>query len=288
MMKREYGKLLVALLGISLLFMPTPADALFWLTGNSEAGTIVTSGSILIPIPFINFTITESMETDIFGIAQLTISDYNDTDHYNTLQIRTGAKDPIHLPVPYGSLGLLYLMKPKGLSPMGVNQSDMYGYLSVGRNAVTSVIESSLHFSTSIEREKLIALATPLVPGFEAFEEMMGEGPFELECTLDGSLSGTATEENPTITGSFDYVLTLPDDIFTTALSPEIPVFDEFRGTLTLEVSFNWDHWNLFAPFVSVSLALNHTSQEEELPLEPITLDFLPRGTTILWLDRDE
>jgi hypothetical protein len=117
---------------------------------------------------------------------------------------------------------------------------------------------------------------------------MMGEGPFELECTLDGSLSGTATEENPTITGSFDYVLTLPDDIFTTALSPEIPVFDEFRGTLTLEVSFNWDHWNLFAPFVSVSLALNHTSQEEELPLEPITLDFLPRGTTILWLDRDE
>jgi len=275
------------MMGIFLLLIPMPVNALIWLNGNSQSGTIVTSGSILIPIPFINFTITDSRETDFFGIAELTISDYDDTNHYNTLQIRTAAQDPIHLPVPYGSLGLRYLMKPKGLSPVGVNQSDVYGYLSVGRDAVTSVIESSVHFSRSIEREQLIALATPLMPNFEAFEELIGEGPFEVEGTLDGSLSGTATEENPTITGSFDYVLTLPDDIFTTALSPEIPVFDEFRGSLALEASFNWDHWNVFAPFVSVSLALN-ISQEEELSLEPITLDFLPRGTTIFWLDRDE
>ena len=287
-MKREYGKLLVALMGISLLFMPTPVDALIWLNGNSQSGTIVTSGSILIPIPFINFTITDSRETDFFGIAELSISDYDDTNHYNTLQIRTASNDSIHLPVPYGSLGLRYLMKPEGFSPEGVNQSDVYGYLSVARDAVISVIESSVHFSITIEREQLITLATPLIPELEAFEEFIGEGPFELECTLDGSLSGTATEENPTITGSFDYVLTLPEEVFTIALSPEIPVFDEFRGSLSLEASFNWDHWNIFAPFVTVSLSLVNTFQEEELPLEPVTIDFLPRGTTIFWLDRDE
>jgi len=147
MTKRAYTKLLVALMGMFLLFMPASADALIWLTGNSESGAIVTSGALLIPIPFINFTITDSRETDFFGIAQLTISDYDDTNYYNTLQIRTAAKEAMHLPVPYGSLGLMYLMRPKGFSPAGVNQSDMYGYLSVSRNAVTSVIESSIHFS---------------------------------------------------------------------------------------------------------------------------------------------
>ena len=286
-MKRDYTKLLVALMGIFLLLMPIPVNALIWLNGNSQSGTIVSSGSIFLPIPFINVTITESRETDFFGIAQLTITDYDDTTLYNTLQIRTDGKDPLHLPVPYGSLGLMYLMKPNGFSPVGANQSDIYGYLSVGRDAVTSVIESSLQFSMRIEREQLIALATPLMPGFEAFEEFIGEGPFEIACTLDGSLSGTATEINPTITGSFDYVLTLPEEIFTIALSPEIPIFDEFRGNLSLEARFNWDHWDIFSPFVSVSLALNHTSQEEELALEPVTLDFLPRGTTLLWLDRE-
>jgi len=288
MMKRNHTKLFVPMMGIFLLLMPIPVNALIWLTGNSQSGTIATSGSIIVPIPFINFTITESRETDFFGIAQLTISDYDDTNHYNTLQVRTPAKDPMHLPVPYGSLGLTYVMKPQGLSPAGVNQSDVYGYLSVGRDAVTSVIESSVHFSISIEREQLIALATPLMPDLEAFDEFIGEGPFELECTFDGTLSGTATEENPTITGGFDYVLTLPEEIFTIALPPEMPVPDALRGSLSLEASFNWDNWNIFAPFVSVSLSLINTFQEEELPLEPVTIDFLPRGTTIFWLDKDE
>ena len=179
-------------------------------------------------------------------------------------------------------------MQPQGLSPLNVNQSDVYGYLSVAHGAVMCTIESSLHFSMSFEREELIALLRTFMPDSENLAEFIGEGPFEIACTLDGSLAGTATAAHPTITGSFNYALNLPQGVFPGAPSPDMPVPDALRGRLLIEAIFNWDHWGVFAPFVSVTLSLRSIFQEEELPLEPVTLDFLPRGTTIIWLDRDE
>ena len=108
-MKQKHYKMLAALVGVFLLTMPFNAHALITTSGSSTSGNITALTSILIPIPIINLSITESGETDFFGIAQFTIAGHDDTNNYNNLQITIGSGEPLEIPVPYGSFGLNYL-----------------------------------------------------------------------------------------------------------------------------------------------------------------------------------
>ncbi len=286
-MKQKQNKILLTLVGIFLLITPANVNALISLNGTSSSGNITILASIFIPIPFINLTVTESEEADFFGIAQLTISDHDDSKKHNLLQISTGSQDPIEVSVPYGSFGLTHLVLPKRLPPPEVDQSDIYGYFSVAYGSVVSDIRTAVDLTSSIEREELIDLLTPFMPPEMNLDEFIGEGPFDLGFSLEGDISGTATLTNPTISGEFEYSLTLPDDIFTMEIPIEIPMEIDFQGSLSIEASFNWDNWNIFLPFATLELSITHTFNEEELQLDPITFDFIPGGTFILWLDRE-
>lgn len=284
-MKRKHNKILLTLISIFLLTIPANADALIFLNGNSGSGNITILASILVPIPLINLTITDSEETDLFGIAQLTISGSDDNNKLNTLKISMGSEDSLELPVPYGSFGLNYLMLPNSLPPLGVDQSAIYSYLSVTYATVTANIKSNLDLTISLERDQLIELLTIFVPGIE-LDEFIGAGPFDLDFLLEGEISGTATMTNPTISGEIDYTLTLPEELLTIEI-PFIEIPDEYAGSLSVMASFNWDNWNFFLPFATVNLSAALTNDGEEIPLGPIMFDLLPNGTFILWLDRE-
>ena len=190
----------------------------------------------------------------------------------------------MEIPVPYGSFGVNYLTLSNGFPPLGANQSDIYGYLSVAYNSVVADIKSTVDLTISIEREELIELLTSFTPPEIDLGEFIGDGPFEVGLSLEGELSGTATPTSPTISGEFDYSLTLPADIF----AVEIPFFEipeELQGKISIEASFSWDNWSFFSPFSTVNLSITPTFEEEELQFDPITFDFLPVGTCILWLD---
>lgn len=280
-MKRieKYNKIPVTLIALFLFIIPANADALISLNGTSVSGDITISTFVLVPFP-ITINITESEETDFFGIAQLTIIEHNDDNKYNTLQITIGSKEPIELPVPYGEFGLKYHLSPGRSSPYGKDQSDIYSYLSVAHGLVVSDIKSDIELTISVEREQLINLLLSFVPEEIDLDEVIGEGPFAIGFSLEGDLSGRATMTNPTISGDFVYSLTLPEDIFTI----EIP---NIQGSLLIDASFNWDNWNFFLPFTTVELSISLTHEEEEILLDPISFDFLPMGTFILWLDRE-
>lgn len=285
-MQQIQNKILLTLIGIFLLITPANVNALILLNGTSGSGNINMLASIFIPLPLINLTITESEETDFFGIAQLIISDHDDSKKHNMLQISTGLKDPIEFPVPYGSFGLNYLMLPNGLPPSGVDQSDIYGYFSVANGSVVSDIRTTVNLTISLEREEFIELLTPFMPPEMDLDQFIGEGPFDSDFSLDGELTGTATENSPTISGEFNYLLTLPEDIFILENGLfEMTTPDTFQGKLSIEASFNWDNWNFFFPFATAELSITQTLAEEELQLDPINLDFLPGGTFTLWLD---
>ena len=283
-MKRKYNKNLVTLIVVFLFIIPANVDALISLNGTSDSGNIAISASVLIPLPLINLTITESDETDFFGIAQLTIIDHDEDKKYNILQITTASKEPIEFPVPYGEFGLKYHLSPGRLSPSGKDQSEIYGYLSVAHGLVVSDIKSDIELTISVEREQLINLLLPFVPEEIDLDEVIGEGPFAIGFSLEGDLSGRATTTNPTISGDFVYSLTLPEDIFAIEIPIEIP---NNQGSLLIDASFNWDNWNFFLPFATVELSISLTHEEEEILLDPISFDFLPIGTFILWLDRE-
>jgi len=172
------------------------------------------------------------------------------------------------------------------LPPFGKDQSDIYGYLSVAHGRVVSDIKSDIDLTISVEREQLIKLLALFVPEVTDFDEFIGEGPFDLNFSLLGDLPGTATQTNPIISGNFEYSLTLPEDILDIQIPFEIP--NEFEGSLSIDASFNWDNWNPFLPFTTVELSITLTHEGEDTPLDPIEFDFLPRGTFILWLDREE
>jgi len=261
-MKQIQNKILLTLIGIFLFITPANVDALIFLNGTSGSGNITLLASIFVPFPLINLTITESEETDFFGIAQLIISDHDDSKKHNMLQISTGLKDPVEFPVPYGSF-----------------------YFSVANGYVVSDIRTTVDLTISLEREELIELLTPFMPPEMDLDQFVGEGPFDSDFSLDGELTGTATENSPTISGEFNYHLTLPEDLFILESGRfEMPTPDTFEGKLSIEASFNWDNWSLFLPFATAELSITHTLAEEELQLDPINLDFLPGGTFTLWL----
>lgn len=281
--QKKIGRMLI---GFFLLILPVNADALFFLNGTSDSGHITLVASILVPLPLMNLTITESDETDFFGIAQLIISDHDDSKKHNMLQISTGLNDPIEFPVPYGSFGLNYRMLPNGLPPSGMDQSDMYGYLSVAQGSVVSDIRATVDVTVSMEHDQLVEFLTPFMPPEIDLDPLIGEGPFDAGFSLNGELTGTATENSPTISGEFTYHLTLPEDMFIleTGLF-EMPTLDACEGKLSMEAHFNWDNWNLFLPFATAELSMTQTLAEEEWQLDPVTIDFLPVGTFALWVD---
>jgi len=281
-MKRKYNKPILTLIGIFLLITPVNADALIWLNGNSDPGNITISAAVLIPLPFINLTITESQETDLLGIAQLTITGHDDNNKYNTLQISIGSDDPIELPISYGSFGLHYLILPDWPSLLA-DQSDIYVYLSVAYGRVKSTINCDINQTISIERDQLIELLTPFLPeGIDPYA-VIGKGPFNVGFELNGELSDTATQAIPTISGNFEYSFTLPENIFIIPL--DLP---DIQGNALIEASFNWDNWNFFSPFTTVDLSITLTYEGEVTPLDPIEFDLLPGGTFILWLEKEE
>jgi len=283
-MKKKYNKNLVTLSVIALLIIPVNVDALISLNGTSVPGNITISASVLVPLP-LTINITESEETDFFGIAQLTIIDHDDDNKYNTLRITTTSKEPLELAIPYGEFGLKYHLSPGRSSPLGKDQSEIYGYLSVAHDRVVSDIRSDIELTFSFEREKLIELLTSFVSEEIDLDTVIGEGPFVLGFSLAGDLSDTATLTNPTISGEFNYSLTIPDNIFIIEIPVEIP---SIQGSVSIEASFNWDNWNFFLPFATVELSISLTHEGEETLLDPIEFDLLPRGTFILWLDREE
>ncbi|MBW1838871.1 MAG: hypothetical protein JRI49_02965, partial [Deltaproteobacteria bacterium] len=59
----------------------------------------------------------------------------------------------------------------------------------------------------------------------------------------------------------------------------------EFSGSLSIEALFDWA---FFSPFTAVNLSLTLTSGENVKTLDPIQFNFLPDGTLILWLDKEE
>jgi hypothetical protein len=282
-MKQKHNKILTALIAVSLLIMPVKAHALLVATGNSLSGNINAVAAVVLPFIGINLSITETgPPTDLFGIAQLTISKHDDINKYNSLQITMGADEPLEIPVPYGSFGLSYLMAP-GWPSIGVDQSDLYAYLSVAYGSVIADVRSNVDITLSFEKEELLELLKIFVPDTD-LSALIGEGPFDISISLTGGIEGTATEANPTISGAFDYSLTLPEDLIDIGLPIEIP--NEFQGSLSIEASFDWV---LFALFNSVNLSLTLTQNGEELlPLDPITFDLLPSGTFIFYLDKQE
>lgn len=276
-------KLALKVLILFLLIIPINVDALIWLNGNSLPGNINISASILIPFPLINLFITESQETDLFGIIQMTISGHDDINKYNTLQISTGYEAPSEISVPYGSFGLNYLLLPDSWPPWGVDLSEIYVYLSVASDHVVSNIKSNIDRSVSIERDQLLSLLKLLLPELNLDSEI-GEGPFEISFSLIGNISGTATPSNPNLSGEIQYNLTLPENLVVI----ENPLFEiptEFEGTLSLTATFNWDKWNFFFPFASGNISVTLITEGKELPISSIPFELLPGGTFILWLD---
>lgn len=282
-MKQKCNKTLVMLIGIFLLILPAKVKALIWLNGNSASGNIAISAAVLLPLPFINLTIIESEPpTDFFGIAQLAIIGHDDDNKYNTLQIRIGSEDPLELPVSYGSFGLHYLLTP-GWPSLGLDQSEIYSYLSVGYGLVDSTISFDIDQSISIDRDQLVELLTIFLPGVNFDDYIVKEEQFDVAVSLIGDLSGKATLADPTIAGDFTFSLTLPDDIFIIEIPIEIP--NEFEGSLSTEADFNWVP---FSPFTTVNISATLRFNGEETKLDPIQFDFLPSGTFILWLDKEE
>lgn len=279
-------KIGLTLIGIFFLITPVHVDALIFLNGTSDSGNITLLASILVPLPLINLTVTESDETDFFGIAQLIISNHDDSKKHNMLQISTGLQDPIEIPVPYGSFGFNYRMLPNGLPPSGMDQSDIYGYFSVAHGSVVSDIRATIDLTVSMEHDELVEFLTPFMPPEIDLDQLIGEGPFDSDFSLNGELTGTATENSPTISGEFTYQLTLPEDMFILEKGLfEMPTLDACQGKLSIEARFNWDNWNLFLPFATAELSMTQTLAEEEWQLDSINLDFLPAGTFTLWVD---
>ena len=279
-MKGRYNKILLPLIGILVLILSARADALIWINGDSDPGNIAFKTAVLLPLPLINLSITESEVTDLLGSLQLTITEHDDENKYNLLQIDTGSEELIELPIPYGSMGLSYLTL-SGLPPSGKDQSELYFYLSVAYGRVVSNVKSDIDLSLNVDRDKLIAILTPILPEIN-LDEFIAEGPFEIEFSLSADFSEKATLADPTIEGEFTCVLTLPEDIIVTEIPLEIPT--GFSGSLSIEALFDWA---FFSPFTAVNLSLTLTSEEDVKTLDPIQFNFIPNGTLILWLDRE-
>ncbi|MBW1855157.1 MAG: hypothetical protein JRJ00_10850 [Deltaproteobacteria bacterium] len=282
-MKQKHTKILTALIAVSLLIMPVKAHALITATGNSSDGVITALASILIPIPIVNLSITETgPPTDFFGFAQLKISEHDDENKYNSLQITMGSDAPFEIPIPYGSFGLSYLMAP-GWPAIGIEGSDLYAYLSVAYGSVIAKVGSNVDITLSFEKEELLELLKIFLPDAEGLGLLIGEGPFNIDISLTGGIEGIATEANPTISGgAFNFSLTLPEDLIDIGIPLEIP--NEFEGSLAIDASFEWVPFELFS---SVSLSPTLTLNGEESQLDPITFDLLPSGTFIFYLDQD-
>jgi hypothetical protein len=283
-MKQKHTKILTALIAVSLLIMPVKAHALITATGNSSDGVITALASILIPIPIVNLSITETgPPTDFFGFASLTISDSDPINKYNNLKITMGSDAPFEIPIPYGSFGLSYLMAPNWFPPLDADQKDLYAYLSVAYGSVIANVSSNVDITLSFEKEELLELLKIILPDTEGLALLIGEGPFDIDISLIGGIEGTATEANPTISGgAFDFSLTLPEDLIDIGIPLEIP--NEFEGSLSIDASFEWVPFELFS---SVSLSPTLTLNGEESQLDPITFDLLPSGTFIFYLDQD-
>ncbi len=285
-MKPIHKNIPLLLIVIYVLIIPATANALIWLKGTSQSGELTTSVAILIPFPAVNTTITESRAHDLFGIAELAISEHDDIHEYNKLQISFSEGDSIQLPVPYGAFGLSYRLMPNGIPLLGRDESDFYWYLSVDKDSVTADITTAADYSFTMERDRLIEFITPFVPEIEAYEDLIGAGPFDFGFSLRGELSGKATVTNPTISGSIDCSIDLPEDMFTQEIPTEIPLPDHYQGTVSIEATFNWENWSFLLPFVSVNLSIVNSFEGKEYPFDPITFDLLPRGTFLLWFDR--
>lgn len=285
-MKSIYKNVPLLLVVMCVLIIPATAHALIWLKGTSQSGELTASVALLVPFPAINTTITESHARDLFGIAQLAISEHDDMHEYNKLQISFNEGDSIQFPVPYGAFGLSYRLRPNAVPSWGRDESDCYWYLSVSKDAVVADMIIETEYSFTMERDRLIEFITPFVPEIEAYEDLIGAGPFDFGFSLRGELSGKATVSNPTISGNVDYSIDLPDDMFTQEIPMEIPLPDTYQGTVFIEATFNWDNWNFWLPCAGVSISLVNSVEGEEYPFDPITFDLLPRGTLTLWLDR--
>lgn len=278
-------KTIAVFMGIFLLVAPTTTNALFWINGTSDSGSIAFSTALLIPLPLFNLTVTESEQPiDIFGVAQLSLSEHDDVNNYNTLLITPAIGDPLEIPVPYGSFGLHYLTVSGWPSP-DIEESEIAVYLSVANGIVKSTIVSNTDFTISIEREELLQLLALLVPE-TAFDEYIAEGPFDIEFSLQGNSSGEATVTNPTISGSFDYSLTLPQDVVNIEFPIELP--DHYAGNVSLDATFNWDKWTFFTPIAGIELSATLTFNGKEHTLGPVQFDMLPSGTLVFWLDKKE
>ena len=285
-MKSMYKNVPLLLLVIYVCIIPATAHALIWLKGTSQSGELTASVALLVPFPAINTTITESRARDLFGIAQLAISEHDDIHEYNKLQISFSKGDSIQLPVPYGAFGLSYRLLPNAVPSWGRDESDVYWYLSVSKDAVTADMTIETDYSFTMERDRLIEFITPFVPEIEAYEDLIGAGPFDFGFSLRGELSGKATVTKPTISGSMDYSIDLPEDMFTQEIPMEIPLPDSYQGAVSIEATFNWDNWSFLMPCAGVSLSFVNSIAGEEYPFDPITFDLLPRGTFTLWFDR--
>lgn len=285
-MKRMKQSMPLLLMVMYVLIIPATADALIWLNGTSQSGELTTSLALLVPFPAINTTITESHAHDLFGIAQLAISGHDDMYEYNKFQISFSEGESLQFPVPYGAFGLSYRLRPNAVPSAGRDESDFYWYLSVGKDAVTADMTIETDYSFTMERDRLIEFLTPFVPEIAAYEAIIGAGPFDFGFSLRGELAGKATVTNPTISGSIDYLIDLPDDMFTQEMPMEIPLPDSYQGTVSLEATLNWDNWSFWLPCAGVSLSFVNSIEGEEYPFDPITLDLLPRGTLTLWFDR--
>jgi len=281
-----YKNVPLLLVVMCVLIIPATADALIWLKGTSQSGELTTSVALLVPFPAINTTINESHAHDLFGIAQLAISEHDDIHEYNKLQISFSEGDSLQVPVPYGAFGLSYRLRPNAVPSAGRDESDFYWYLSVGKDAVIADMTIETAYSFTMERDRLIEFITLFVPEIEAYEDIIGAGPFDFGFSLRGELSGEATVSNPTIAGNVDYSIDLPDDLFTQEIPMEIPLPDSYHGTVFIEATFNWDNWSFWLPCAGVSLSFVNSVEGEEYPFDPITFDLLPRGTFTLWFDR--
>jgi len=285
-MKSMYKNIPLLLLVIYVCIIPVTANALIWLKGTSQSGELTTSVALLVPFPAINTTVTEALAHDLFGIAQLAISEHDDIHEYNKLQISFSEGDSIQFPVPYGAFGLSYRLRPNAIPSRGRDESDFYWYLSVSKDAVVADTIIETDYSFTMERDRLIEFITPFVPEIEAYEDLIGAGPFDFGFSLRGELSGKATVTNPTISGSIDYSIDLPEDIFSQEIPMEIPLPDTYQGSVSIEATFNWDNWSFLMPCASVTFSFVNSIEGEEYPFDPITFDLLPRGTFTLWFDR--
>jgi len=285
-MKSLYKNVPLLLMIMYVLIIPPTADALIWLKGTSLSGELTTSVALLVPFPAINTTITESHAQDLFGVAQLVISEHDDIHEYNKLQITFTEGDSLQFPVPYGAFGLSYHLRPNVVPSWGRDDSDFYWYLSVSKDAVVADMVIETEYSFTMERNRLIEFITPFVPEIEAYEDLIGAGPFDFGFSLRCELSGKATATNPTISGSLDYLIDLPEDIFSQEMPTEIPLPDSYQGTVSIEATFNWDNWSFLMPCAGVSLSFVNSIEVEEYPFDPMTFDLLPRGTFTLWVDR--